>query len=184
MRELSLHLLDIIQNSISAQATEIKLSIKEDLINDLLTIVIEDDGVGMDEELQKKVLDPFVTSRTTRKVGLGLSLFKSAAKQSAGDLEIESELGVGTKVKAEFKHSHIDRAPLGDIVGTLITILSADPDFEFIYSHQVNQRKFTLTTREIKEQLGDVKLSNSQVINWLRDYLTEQINNLYGGEDS
>ncbi len=183
MRELSLHILDIIQNSISAQATEIKLSIKEDLSNDLLTIVIEDDGVGMDEKLQEKVLDPFVTSRTTRKVGLGLSLFKAAAKQCDGDLEIESELGVGTKVKVEFKYSHIDRAPLGDIVGTLITILSAEPDFEFIYSHQVNQREFILTTGEIKEQLGDVKLSNSQVINWLRDYLKEQINNLYGGED-
>ncbi len=184
MRELSLHILDIIQNSISAQATEIKLSIKEDLKNDLLTIIIEDDGVGMDEELQEKVIDPFVTSRTTREVGLGLSLFKAAAEQSDGKLEIESELGVGTIVKAEFKHSHIDRAPLGDIVGTLITILSADPDFEFIYSQQVNGRKFTLTTGEIKEQLGDVKLSNSQVINWLRDYLKEQINNLYGGEDS
>ena len=115
MRELSLHILDIAQNSIKAEAECLRIAVIEDLINDKLTIKIKDDGTGMDADTVKKVVDPFYTTRTTRKVGLGIPLFKLSAEQCGGYFEIKSQLGIGTEITAVFKHSHIDRVPLGNM---------------------------------------------------------------------
>lgn len=182
MRELSLHILDIIQNSIRAEASLVQLVIDEDKIDDRLTIKIIDNGSGMDEGMQKKVLNPFVTSRTTRKVGLGLSLFQNAAQRCEGDLELDSTLGEGTELKVTFEHSHLDRAPLGDMVGTVITILSGHPDLDFIYTHIVNGQEFVFDTREIKKELDDVKINHPDILGWVEGYLTEGSEQLHGGE--
>ncbi|WP_245684731.1 ATP-binding protein [Orenia metallireducens] len=173
-----MHILDIIQNSIKAKAELIQLLIDEDIKNDKLLIKIIDDGCGMSEELQKRVLDPFVTSRTTRKVGLGLSLFQQAAKQCEGDLKIESTLGEGTVITVDFKYSHIDRAPLGDLVGTIITILSVNPDLDLLYRHLINDNEFIFDTRIIKEELEDVQINLPEILSWLESYLTEGLEDL------
>ena len=178
MRELSLHILDILQNSIAAEADLIKLSIIEDQAADQLAIKIVDNGTGMDQETQKEVLDPFVTSRTTREVGLGLPLFKRAAEQCAGSFKLKSEPGQGTELKAVFQHSHIDRAPLGNIIGTIITFLVSNPEIELVYNHQVNDQKFQFDTREIKDKIGDVKINHPDIISWIEDYLTEGLEEL------
>lgn len=178
MRELSLHILDIVQNSIKAEASLIKIEITEDLNEDFLSIAINDNGSGIDERVLCKITDPFVTSRTTREVGLGLSLFKAAARRCGGDIEIKSSPGKGTSVKAVFVHSHLDRAPLGDIAGTVITIITTNPAIDIIYHHffyrgNSSWEDFLFDTREIKKQLEDVSINKPQVLNWIEDYLRE-----------
>ncbi len=178
MRELSLHILDIVQNSIAAGAEVITVVIKEEEENNQLVIKIADDGCGMTAEEQTKVIDPFVTSRQTREVGLGLPLLKEAAEQCAGSFQLSSQPGAGTTVVAEFEHDHIDRAPLGDMVGTIITVLNSNPKLELVYRHQVGKQEFVFDTRKIKEELADVPINNPQILNWLRDYLTERLTEL------
>ncbi len=173
MRELSLHILDIAQNSIAAEAETLRIAIIEDLFKDSLTIKIKDDGTGMDAETVKKVIDPFYTSRTTRKVGLGIPLFKLSAEQCDGMFDIKSQLGVGTEIIAEFKHSHIDRVPLGNMTDTLITIINASDHMNLIYTHSYNGNCFTLNTKEIKKLLDGVSINTIDVIKWLKEYITE-----------
>lgn len=175
MRELSLHILDIAQNSISAQAETLRIAIIEDYNKDLLTIRIKDDGKGMDETTLKKVIDPFYTSRTTRKVGLGIPMFKAAAEQCGGSFEIKSELGVGTEIDAVFQHSHIDRVPLGNMTETIITIIMANTEMDLIYTHDINGHKFTLNTRDIKKTLVDLPINNMDVLMWLKSYIHENL---------
>lgn len=179
MRELSLHILDIAQNSIVAEADEIRIAIIENFKEDKLVICIKDDGRGMDHETLQKVVDPFYTTRTTRKVGLGIPMFKQAAEQSAGHFEISSDLGVGTKIETEFKHSHIDRMPLGNMADTLITIINSSDKIDLIYTHEINDEKFTLSTREIKKSLGELPITNLDVLIWLRDYIKENLYEMY-----
>lgn len=173
MRELSLHILDIVQNSLEAGATHITIEIDEDLAEDRLTIRVMDNGRGMDAETLRRVTDPFFTTRTTRKVGLGLPLLKAAAEQCNGRLTIQSAPGQGTTVTAEFQHSHIDRAPLGDMPASLMTILLAEQPVEVRYVHRVNERQFVLDTRELREALGDVPLTHPKVRQWLYEYLRQ-----------
>jgi hypothetical protein len=191
VRELSLHILDVVQNSLEAGATHIQLLVDEDVRADRLTIEVRDNGRGMDQELLRRVLDPFVTTRTTRRVGLGLPLLAAAARRCNGQLEIQSEPGKGTTVTVVFQHSHIDRAPLGDMVSTIISILLANPLVDFEYTHRVDAApqneaaprseasEFRFTTREIRQELGDVPLSHTSVIQWLREFLTENLAALY-----
>ena len=136
MEDLSLHILDIVENSVRAGAEEIEIRIKEDTQADSLEIEIRDDGSGMDAQTQERALDPFFTTKSVRKVGLGLSLFREAARESGGDLEVESVPGEGTRIKATFKHSHIDRRPLGDMARTLQTLMIGSPDIRYRYIHQ------------------------------------------------
>jgi len=173
MRELSLHILDALQNSAEAGASRVKLTIEEDMTADRLTIIIEDNGRGMDAETMKKAVDPFYTTRTTRHVGLGLPLFAAAAQQCNGDLTLESELGKGTSVKVVFQHSHIDRAPMGDICGSLLTLLLAKSHVDLHYVHRVNGRRFEFDTAEIRTKLGDVPLSYPAVRDWLREFIAQ-----------
>ena len=148
MEDLSLHILDIAENSISASAKRIEIRICEDQAEDLLTIEIKDDGRGMDEQALQKALDPFFTTRTTRKVGLGLSLLAQAARQSDGRIELSSGPDKGTVVKAVFRFSHIDRKPIGDIYETIRTLVAGHPGVDFLYEHKKNGSVYCFDTRE------------------------------------
>ncbi len=173
MLEISLHILDVINNSVKAGASLIGLTVCEDKKDNLLSVTISDDGCGMDADFLKTVTDPFRTTRTTRKVGMGLSLFKAAAEATDGTFSIASEKGKGTTVCATFTYNHIDRQPLGDMAETIITVLSGNPEIDFLYRHTVDGREFLLDTREIRQILGDVELSGPEIILWLTDYIKE-----------
>ena len=182
MQEISLNILDIAENSIRAEASLIEITVKELPKEDVLSFIVKDNGCGMDEEMVKKVMDPFVTTRTTRKVGLGISLLKSHAEQTGGSVKIESEVGVGTILTAEFTYSHIDRQPLGDIGAVMVSLISMNPDIDFIYTHIYNKEEFTLDTRELRAVLGDeVKFSEPSVAVWIGEYISENLTEIYGG---
>ncbi len=173
MRELALHVLDVVENSLAAGARHITIEIDEDLAADRLRIRVADDGRGMDAETARRALDPFFTTRTTRHVGLGLPLFRAAAERCNGSLQLHSTLGQGTTVSAEFQHSHIDRAPLGDMPSTLLGLLLSDRPAEICYIHRVDGRAFVFDTAQVRAELGDVPFTNPLVRDWMRDYLTE-----------
>jgi K+-sensing histidine kinase KdpD len=151
MEDLSLHILDIVENSIRAHAKKIEIKIIEEQKKDLLTIEIIDDGKGMDKKTLKNVLDPFFTTKNTRRVGLGLSLLAQSAEESGGSIKIESKPGQGTKVKAVFGYSHIDRKPLGDVNKSLKVLIAANPDINFIYEYQKDNANYYLDTKGIKK---------------------------------
>ena len=175
MRELALHILDIAENSIAANADEIKIFIEEDLESDMLRIVVEDNGKGMDPETLARVTDPFVTSRTTRKVGLGIPFFKAAAEACEGTLNIQSKPGEGTTINVLFKHSHIDRMPLGDIVSTLQTLIIGTPEIHWIFEYRYNGCSFVFDDEPIKETLAGVPLSETAVMKFIREMLVSGI---------
>lgn len=175
MRELSLHLLDIAENSISADASRIVISVREDLVADELWLEVTDNGKGMTAETVAKVLDPFVTSRTTRRVGLGISLLKQAAEACNGFLSIDSELGKGTKLTAKFQHSHIDRMPLGNLEDTIITLILGTPAVNWVFFYQYNDQFFEFDDREFKEALGDLPLSDFRVIEFVSNTIKDGV---------
>ena len=181
MRELSLNVLDVAQNSITADASLIEITLDEDTVSNTLSISITDNGRGMSSEQLESVKDPFFTTRTTRKVGMGIPLFKLAAEQTGGSFEIDSQLGKGTVVKAFFKTDSVDFTPTGDMCSTVVTLVTMNTDRDFIYKRSVNGSEFTLDTREIKTILGEVPLDSPDVTVWLRDYIKENEENLYGG---
>ncbi|MGV8147317.1 MAG: ATP-binding protein [Alkaliphilus sp.] len=179
MKELSLHILDIIENSIKAEATLIKLKINESTEKNLLTIEIKDNGKGMDKEMLSKVLDPFVTTRTTRRVGLGLSLTKAAANQCDGDLVIDSIENEGTNVVIIFQYDHIDRAPIGNMADTIVSMILSNENINYEYIHKVNDKGFIFNTKEIKESLAGVSITEVDIIAWVKEFVEEGIENLY-----
>ena len=181
MEDLSLHILDIVQNSISAEADTVSLFITEDLQNDRLIIIVVDNGRGMDEETAKKVVDPFYTTRTTRKVGLGLPLLNAAAEACDGFLSIDSQPGKGARVEAQFSLGHIDRPPLGSTIDTMITLLVCNPNVDFVYEHSTNEGKFLFDTRLVRGEIPDIPLDNPDVLEWIREYLFEGLNEISGG---
>lgn len=178
MKELALHILDIAQNSIRAEATLIEITIKEDITKDIFSIEIKDNGIGMDEETLKKVEDPFFTTRNTRKIGLGVSLLKTAALQCEGSFNILSRKGVGTILTAVFKHSHIDRAPLGHIEDTIVTLLMMEKEVDYIYNHHYNNNIFCFNTKEVKEILQGLPITDIKVIDWIRGHVADEIKNI------
>ena len=182
MRELSLNVMDIAQNSLSAGASLTQIVVEESSAEDTLTLKIIDNGRGMTAEQAARVTDPFFTTRTTRKVGLGVPLFKMAAEQTGGSFSIESEPGKGTTVTAVFKPSHIDMTPLGDINSTVGLLIYSNPERDFIFRRERDGRSFTLDTRELREILGEeVKLSAPEVSEWIQGYLKEQTDMICGG---
>ncbi len=181
MRELALHILDLTQNSLRAGAQLIEVEILEDVGLDSLVITIRDDGCGMEQALLERVLDPFTTTRTTRKVGLGLPLLRMAAERSQGKLSISSTPGQGTVVTASFQHSHIDRMPLGDMPGTMLVVMASNPTVDVVYRHRVNDRVWEVDTRVIKAEVGDEALTLPVVIQWLKSYLEQGKKYLDGG---
>ncbi|MBQ7039101.1 MAG: sensor histidine kinase [Clostridia bacterium] len=181
MKELSLNILDITQNSISANASLITVTVDKDSKNNLLTLSIEDNGKGMSEDFVKNVCDPFVTTRTTRKVGMGIPLLKLAAEQADGKVEIKSELGTGTLVRATFTLNHIDRIPLGDVGQTMSMLASCNEHVNFVYRHISDGEEFCFDTEQIKEALGGVPLSEPDVVIWMQEYIKEGIESINGG---
>jgi anti-sigma regulatory factor (Ser/Thr protein kinase) len=173
LRELALHILDIAENSLNAGATLVTIEVIEDTHADKLTIRVADNGHGMAAELAARVLDPFVTSRKTRRVGLGLPFLKQAAELCNGRLTIDSAQGKGTTVTASFQHSHIDRMPLGDLPGTILTLVVGYPHADFVYRHSVNDQTFEFDTRPIKAELGEVALSEPEVIAFLKKQISD-----------
>lgn len=178
MKELSLNILDITENSVKAGATLTEISLCES--DNRMVLTITDNGSGMTEEILKGVVDPFYTTRTTRKVGLGLPLLKLACEQTGGNLEISSKhMGEfpndhGTKVSATFYKNHIDCVPLGDIVETVKTLIQGHPDTDFKFSHKTENGEVVLDTRELRLMLEDVPLNTYEVIKWIEEYLREQ----------
>ena len=181
MKELSLHLLDIAENSISAHASEIVIEIKEKTQQDRLFLSIKDNGVGMDEEKVARLTDPFFTSRTTRKVGLGIPLLKEAAEACNGALNIHSQPGKGTEISATFQRNHIDRMPLGDLAGTILALMVGSPEIRWRFYYLKDENKFMLDTEEINRQLDGIPLDNPLVIRWLKETLQEGIQQAQSG---
>lgn len=179
MRELALHVLDLVQNSIEANADMVKINIEEDNLLDVFRISIIDNGCGIDEKYINNVKNPFHTSRKTRRVGLGLALIDMSTKQCDGYLKIHSQINKGTCVEAVYKHSHIDRPPLGNIIDTVKVLIVGNPKVNIVYAHKVNNKYFSLSSREITELLGDIPLGSPEVILWLTNYLQDNENMLY-----
>lgn len=179
MKELSLHILDLVENSVKAGAKLIEITVTEKISDNIISFEIKDNGCGMDKEFLENVVNPFTTTRTTRKVGLGIPLTKLACEQAGGCFHIESTPGVGTYLKAAFMYDHIDRQPLGDIKSTVLTLITMRETTDFIYTHTVNDKDFKLDTRELKEILGGVSFNEPDVRNWLNEYLGENIESLY-----
>jgi signal transduction histidine kinase len=173
MEDLSLHILDIAENSIAAHADRIKIHINEDTQNDKLSLFISDNGTGMDRKTKKKVLDPFFTSKTVRNVqfGLGLPLLFESARAANGGLSIKSRKGKGTQVRVWFQLSHIDRKPIGDMRQTLITLILGNPDVDFEYVHNKDGRSYRLDTAEWRARLGDIPLHTPEIMNLLKEDL-------------
>lgn len=164
MRELALHILDIAENGIAAGAECIYISIDEDRANNILTLVVEDDGSGIPAEMMSTITDPFVTTRTTRRVGMGLSLLEATAVRCDGQLAIDSEPGKGTKVTATFRYDHIDRAPIGNMVNTITTLIFGNPDIDFIYTHIINDNIYKLDMREIRKTYSGGPVMEPRVV--------------------
>jgi hypothetical protein len=173
MQEISLNILDIAQNSITANATLLEITVDEQPEKDFLDITIKDNGCGMTEQQLNAVTDPFFTQRKTRKVGLGVPLFKMAAELSGGNFFITSKQNYGTTVCAKFNLSNIDTMPLGDINSTVITLIQCNPNIQLIYRRIYSKKEFTLNTTEITELLGGVPITNFEVMNFIKDYLFE-----------
>lgn len=181
MTEISLNVLDVAENSTRAEASLIEISVLTDTSEDTMTIIIKDDGCGMTPEQVAHVEDPFFTTRTTRKVGLGVPFFKYAAESTGGSFKIDSAPGIGTAVTAVFKLSHIDRMPLGDINSTVHTLITFHPETDFLYTYRYNDRSFVLDTRQFRQILGDVPLNSPEVSDYIMDYLTENKQETDGG---
>jgi hypothetical protein len=175
MKELSLNILDIAKNSLTAGASLVEIHLEESEAG-WLTLLIRDDGCGMDEETVGRVLDPFYTTRTTRKVGLGIPLLKLAAEQTGGEASITSSQGAshGTTVCATFDMTHIDATPLGDVVSTVCLLLQGSPQVDFDFLHRTPKGEVRLSTKEMRQILGDVPLDSFEVLTWVKEYLSEQ----------
>ncbi|MDP2114056.1 MAG: ATP-binding protein [Bacteroidota bacterium] len=175
MKDLSLHILDIVQNSIRAKATLIGIEIDEQPNENQLIITITDNGTGMSPEQLQSAIDPFYTSRTTRKVGLGLSLFKQNAEMTGGSFSIESVFGKGTKVTAIFELNHLDRPIMGDLVGTLLILICSSDEINYVFKHKTPSGEYELDTREIRQTLENVPISNPDVRLFLKEMLQENL---------
>ena len=178
MKEIALHLLDIAENSASAGASVVDIQVFEDIDNDRLRLVMQDNGKGMDADLLARVTDPFVTSRTTRKVGLGIPLLKAAAEACNGYLRIDSRVGQGTRLEVDFQRNHIDRMPLGDLAGTMLTLIVGFPDIRWRLDYCVADRAYTFDSGPIKDELGDIPLTTPSILAFVRGMLEEGIDNV------
>ena len=181
MKEIALHLLDIVQNSVTAGADHVEITL--DLAPDgMLSVSVKDDGKGMSPELLQRVRSPFVTTRTTRKVGLGIPLLMQNAMASGGGVEIESEVGVGTTITATFNTGSIDCLPVGDLAETMATLILGSPDKpEFTLRCKSAFGEMDFSTAEVREALGGVPLTEPEVIQWISQSLKEEIEPILGG---
>lgn len=173
MDEIALNILDIAYNSIRAHATLIRIMVTDSTKDNKINIIIEDNGDGMDEKTVNQVSDPFYTTRTTRKVGLGIPLFKQTAELTGGYLHIKSAPGQGTCVETQFVKDHIDTPMMGNVVDTMLTLIQANENIDYIFAYKTDKNDFILDTREMKDILGDVKINEPEVLLWVKDYMKE-----------
>ena len=183
MRELSLHIMDIVENGLGAGAALVEVGVTESRKANRMEIRIRDDGRGIPAELLNVVTDPFYTTRTTRKVGLGIPLLKLAAEQAEGSFSLQSEPGYGTKVEAVFRHSNIDRMPLGDLSSTFLTALISHPAIHWIFGYRVTDKtgtsqEFVFDDAELKSELGDLSLTEPEILTFVRGMIEEGIESL------
>lgn len=171
MEELALHILDIAENSVRAGAQNVEIIVEEDRQKDRLTITIRDDGEGMDEGTRRRALEPFFTTKERRRVGLGLALLADAARQADGDIAVRSQRGLGTEIVATFKHSHIDRQPLGDLAATAEALAVGNPQVDFVVEYRGGSDRWRLDTREIKHALGGEPIGSLRGIRLVRSCL-------------
>lgn len=181
MEEISLNILDIAQNSVKAKATLIYITIDENLLENKMTVIIKDNGCGMDRETVERVSNPFFTTRTTRKVGLGIPMFKMAAEMTGGSFSIDSVKNVGTTVEAVFVYDSIDRMPLGDIAGTIVSLIQCNPDIDFVYKHIYNSREFELDTRQFKQTLDGIPINDFSVLAFIKEFVIENYDGIKKG---
>jgi len=181
MEDVSLHILDIAQNSIAAGASRIAISIQDRPGQDRLEIRICDNGKGMDPDQVKSATNPFYTTRTTRRVGLGIPLFQASAEATGGYLKIYSEKGTGTVVQAVFHRRHMDCPPMGRMEDTMAVLVCCNPDVQFYYSHIFSGRKFVLHSGEIQQKLGEISIADPDVIVWIKEYIRSGLEEIYGG---
>jgi len=175
MKELSLHILDILQNSIVANADLIEIELFENKIENVYRITIKDNGKGMSAEMLSHVTDPYCTSRTTRKVGLGIPLLKQNAERAGGSFSITSEPGKGCILKAEFQHTNIDRPMMGDIAGVIILTAVANENIRFIYTHTTETGEYIFDTKEIRETMDGMSINQPQIIRYLKEMIRENL---------
>lgn len=181
MREISLHILDLVQNSIEADSRNISLAVIEDSLADRLTVRVADDGRGMDDHARRQALNPFYTTRSTRRVGLGLPLIDMSTSHCDGRLTISSAAGRGTVVEACWRLSHLDRPPLGDLAATVKALFVGNPGISIKYVHQVDGKAFTAASCELQAILDGVPFTQPEVLEWLDAYFTGHERQLYGG---
>ena len=182
MKELAMHVYDLMENSTAADARNITLAIRDSLRDDLFHFTITDDGRGMSPEFLARVTDPYTTSRTTRKVGLGLPLIKMNTEHCEGGMTLESQLGVGTTLRFWFRHSHLDRPPMGDLPGTLVMLLSAHDDIHFVISYTTDEGQYTLDTDELHEALDDAPLSDYTILTFVKQMIAENLADIHANE--
>jgi anti-sigma regulatory factor (Ser/Thr protein kinase) len=178
LKELSLHLLDIAENSINANASHITITIDENDQDDQLTLSVKDNGQGMTNEMAQKIIDPFITSRTTRKVGLGIPLLKAAAEMCNGFLTIQSDPGIGTEIIVQFQRSHIDRMPLGDLTGTIMHLVVGTPEVHWTFIYKVNNDVYEFDDQLLKQELDGVPLSEPTILSFIRNEISTGIKNI------
>ena len=173
MRELSLNVLDIAQNSVAANSSLVTIDVTQNSSKNELTLRVSDNGKGMTKEQLEAVRDPFFTTRTTRRVGLGVPLFKMAAEMTGGSFSIESEVGKGTVTTAVFKTDNVDFTPLGDMTSTVVTLVTMNPQMDFVYRFQKDEKLFELDTRQLRQILGDVSFAEPSIARWIAEYIKE-----------
>ena len=181
MHDLSLHLLDIVQNSVKACAQHIQVTIEADRPADLFRLTIVDNGQGMAPDLLARVTDPFVTTRTSRAVGLGLPLLKELCETTGGQLWLDSQPGQGTSLVAEMGLASIDRPPLGDLGATWIVLLAGSPDVDFTLELRAEDRQENIDTADLRVVLDGVSLNEPAVLSWIKDYVAEMQQKIFGG---
>ena len=175
MKEIAMHVYDLMENSTAANSTEVKLTIRDSLKDNIYAFTIEDNGKGMTPEFMAKVTDPYTTSRTTRKVGLGLPLIKMNTENCGGGMKLQSEVGKGTRLDFWFQHNHWDRPPMGDLAGTIVMLCAAHEDIHIIYKHITDEGEFVFDTDEIHEALDGMSMNDVKVMGWLKDMVQENL---------
>jgi anti-sigma regulatory factor (Ser/Thr protein kinase) len=178
LKEIALHILDIAENSIAAGANRVEITVEENLAGNRIHISVQDDGRGIDEQTLAHITDPFMTSRTTRVAGLGIPFFKAAAEACNGGLQIASTSGKGTRLEAEFERDHIDRMPLGDLAGTLLTLVVGFPEAHWLFHYRIDGQAFTFDNEPLKKELGDIPLTEPSILRFIREILKDGISSV------
>ena len=183
MKEIALHILDIAENSVAAGAKTVEITVEENRPDNKIRVSIKDDGTGLDERKLARIADPFVTNRTTRVAGLGIPFLKAAAEECNGGLCVTSKPGEGTCLEVEFQRDHIDRMPLGDLAGTVLTLIVGSPDIRWLFHYRVDGQAFVFDDEPIKQELGDIPLTDPLILRFIRETLQDGVRHVQQAAD-